>query len=237
MIIVSCYYTIPSKNTKEFYYNHIKRFFQKVTFSWQKIIFFTDQENYIDLKDFAGPNIQFILQEFDDLHIFQDFSQEFWKEQHELNPENYQTWQLGALWASKSYFVRRASELLNNEWFIWVDAGCVRTDKWNLTDFTTRNTFSDPGVYLQLLHPLPSKDFFEFPDIFIAGSHILFHQSKIDLYIELYKETINNYVQNKKCIINDQYIIASMCKDSSFLKIIPHDISCPDRWFFFFNII
>ena len=235
MIIVTCYYEIPSKNTKEFYYNNIKRFFKKLT--WQKIIFFTDKKNYIHLRDFAGSNVEFILQKFDNIHIFQDFPQEFWKEQHKLNPENYQTWQLGALWTSKSYFVRRASELSNNEWFIWVDAGCVRTNEWDLTNFTRQNTFSDPGVYLQLLTPLPSKEFFEFPDIFIAGSHILFHRSKINLYIQLYKETINKYNQNNKCIINDQYIIASMCKDSSFLKTIPHNLSCPDKWFFFFYLI
>jgi len=235
MIIVSGYYTIPSKKPKEFYYEHIQRFFRKL--SWQKIIFFTDQENYDSLKVFAGPNVRFVLQDFNDLPVFQDFSEEFWKEQMKSNPEQYHTWQLGALWASKSYFVRRASELVNDDWLIWVDAGCVRTEEWNLNKFTRRNTFSEPGVYVQLLTQLPSKKFFEFPDVFIAGSHILFHRSKIDFYIESYKENINKYIQNKKCIINDQYVIASMCKDSSFLKTVPYNISCPDRWFFFFSII
>jgi hypothetical protein len=113
----------------------------------------------------------------------------------------------------------------------------VRTEEWNLNKFTRRNTFSDPGVYVQLLHALPSKDLFELPDVFIAGSHILFHRSKIDFYIESYKENINKYIQNKKCIINDQYVIASMCKDSSFLKLVSYNVSCPDKWFFFFSII
>jgi len=235
MIIVSGYYTIPSKKSKEFYYGHIQRFFKKLT--WQKIIFFTDQENFLSLRHFARSNVQFVLQNFNDLPVFQDFSEEFWKEQMKSNPEQYQTWQLGAIWASKSYFIRRASELSHDEWFVWVDAGCVRTEDWNLNNFTRRNTFSDPGVYVQLLHALPSKDLFELPDVFIAGSHILFHRSKIDFYIESYKENINKYIQNKKCIINDQYVIASMCKDSSFLKLVSYNVSCPDKWFFFFSII
>lgn len=238
MIVVTCYYNIPSKQSKEFYYEHINRFFQKLT--WQKIIFFTDEENYIYLKDFAGPNIEFILEEFNNLPIFQDFPEEFWQREILFEHEKYHqvhTWQLGALWGCKSYFVRTASELLNNEWFVWVDSGCVRTDEWDLDEFTRRNTFSEPGVYLQLLTPLPCKEFFEYPDVFIAGSHILFHRSYIQPYIDIYSKTINQYIENKYSIIMDQYIMASMCKDTSFLKTVPYDISCPDRWFFFFNVI
>jgi hypothetical protein len=238
MIIVSGYYTIPSKKSKEFYYEHIKRFFRKL--SWQKIIFFTDQENYDSLKVFAGPNVQFVLQEFDELPIFKDLSQDFWKRELLFEHEKYHqihTWQLGALWASKSYFVRRASELVNDDWLIWVDAGCVRTESWNLDKFTRRNTFSEPGVYVQLLTPLPSKKFFEFPDVFIAGSHILFHRSYIQSFIDSYNEQMNKYIESKYSIIMDQYIIASMCNNSSFLKKVPYNISCPDKWFFMFYVI
>ena len=235
MIIVSAYYSIPSKKPKEFYYEHIQRFFRKL--NWQTIIFFTDQENLDLLKLFAGPNVQFVIQEFDVLPIFHDFSQDIWKREILIDTEHYHTWQLGALWASKSYFVRTASQLLEDEWFVWVDAGCVRTEEWNLDDFTHRNTFSEPGVYLQLLEPLPSKEFFEFPDVFVAGSHILFHRSYIERYIETYIQTINQYIGKNYSIIMDQYIMASMCKNSLFLKTVPYKISCPDRWFFMFYMI
>jgi hypothetical protein len=238
MIIVSGYYTIPSKKSKEFYYEHIKRFFRKL--NWQKIIFFTDQENLDSLKLFAGPNVQFVLQEFDDLPIFQDFSQEFWKRELLFEHKKYHkchTWQLGVLWASKSYFVRRASELVDDEWFIWVDAGCVRKDEWNLDDFTNRNTFSESGVYVQLLTQLASKEFFEFPDVFIAGSHILFHRSYIQSFIDSYNEQMNKYIKNNFSTISDQYIMASMCKNTSFLKTVSYTISCPDKWFFMFYVI
>jgi hypothetical protein len=208
----------------------------------QKIIFFTDEENYDLLKAFAGPNVQFILQEFDDLPIFQDFPQQFWQREILFEHKKYHkhhTWQLGAIWASKSYFVRTACHLalLDDEWFIWVDAGCVRTEEWKLDDFTHRNTFSDPGVYVQLLTQLASKEFFEFPDVFIAGSHILFHRSYIQPFIDSYNEQMNKYIKNNFSTISDQYIIASMCKDSSFLKTVPYNISCPDKWFFMFYVI
>ena len=133
MIIVSCYYNIPSKQPKEFYYNHISRFFKKIT--WQTIVFFTDSENYPLLSRLAGSNVKFIIQPFEDSKIFDVFSQEFWKEQIKYVPEKYHTWQLGALWASKIHFVKQASELYSSEnWFIWVDAGSVRSESWNLTN-------------------------------------------------------------------------------------------------------
>lgn len=235
MIIVSCYYNIPSKKPKEFYYGNITRFFKKLT--WQKIYFFTDKENYNHIKKLAGSNVEFIIQEFEESRIFNDFPIEFWKKEILNDPEKYHTWQLGALWGSKSYFVKQVSDITSEDWLVWVDAGCVRTDEWNLNDFTRRNTFSHPGVYLQLLRLLPSKEFFKFPDEFIAGSHILFHKSYINSYIEIYKKTLNYYIQKNFSIIMDQYIMASMCRNSSFLNPVIKKVSCPDEWFFMFYVI
>jgi hypothetical protein len=237
MIIISCYYEIPSKQSKEFYYENIKRFFRKL--SWQKIYFFTDQSNYDSLKILAGKNVNFIIQAFENIPIFKDFSPEFWKKEILNDPEKYHTWQLGALWACKSYFVRQVSDMyFGDEWFVWVDAGCVRTESWNLDDFTRRNVISQPGVYLQLLNNLSNKEFFQYGGgSYIAGSHILFHKSLISNFIENYKQTINKYIENKLCIIDDQYIIASMIKTSVFLKPIIFNGICPDRWFFMFYVI
>ena len=87
MIIVSGYYTIPSKKSKEFYYGHIQRFFKKLT--WQKIIFFTDEENFLSLRHFARSNVQFVLQNFNDLPVFQDFSQKIWQREILFEHNNY----------------------------------------------------------------------------------------------------------------------------------------------------
>jgi hypothetical protein len=232
MKIVSCFYEIPSKKPKEFYYEHIQRFFKKLT--WQSIVFFTDGKSYEILKQFAGSNVEFILIPFEQIPIFKDFSPEFWKEQLILDPEPYHTWQLGALWACKSFFVREVSQKYLDDWLVWVDAGCVRTDAWNLNDFTRRSIFPEPGVYVQLLKPLPKQEFFQYGGgSYIAGSHILFHKTSINTYIQSYKNTLTKYISNKKCVIDDQYIIASMP------NIIPVNYSgyCPDRWFFMFYAI
>jgi hypothetical protein len=237
MQIVTAYYSIPSKNSREFYYSNIKFFFKKL--KWQPVIFYTDLENYNILKEYAGKNVTFVIQPFEHSGVFQDFPESFWKDQIINDPEKYHTWQLGALWASKVYFIKQASKLVNSEWFIWVDCGSVRSDVWDLDNFTRRNTFSRPGIYLQLLNELENKDYFKYPDIFIAGSHILVHQSYIEEYIEKYKETVKIYVESNHSVISDQHIIAEMVKTCNFLKpvLYVNRGNCPDHWFFFFNAI
>jgi len=237
MQIVTAYYKVPSKRDSIFYYENIKLFFKKI--KWQSVIFYTDSENYNIIKEYAGENVKFIIQPFENSRVFEDFPESFWKEQIKNDPEKYHTWELGALWASKVYFIKQASKLVDSKWFIWVDCGSVRTDSWDLDNFTKRNTFSNPGIYLQLLNPLENKDFFKYPDIFIAGSHILLHKSYIDKYIEKYKETVEIYVKSHHSVISDQHIIARMVKTCDFLTPILYNkiYSCPDKWFFMFYLI
>lgn len=237
--IVTCYYTIPSKFSKEFYYENIKRFFRKLT--WQHVIFFTDEENFNYLKEFAGKNIQFVIQPFEKCPVFEDFSEDFWKKEILNDPEDYHTWQLGALWASKAYFVREASKLCNNKWLIWVDVGCIRDDAWDLNKFTTRNKFQHVKVYVQTLNNIPREDdFFQFKlgQQLIGGSHILFHRNIIVDYIKNYKETVQTYINKNLSVIDDQYIIARMTKTSELIFPVLYDnSSCLDKWFFFFDVI
>jgi hypothetical protein len=237
MQIVTAYYSIPSKREVEFYYENIKRFFRKI--KWQPVIFYTDLENYNNIKEYSGENVKFIIQSFENSGVFLDFPESFWKEEIKNDIENYHTWELGALWASKMYFIKQASKLVDSDWFIWVDCGCVRTDIWNLDNFTKRNTFSTPGIYLQLLNPLENKDFFKYPDVFIAASHILIHRSYIDKYIEKYRETVEIYVEADECVISDQHILTKMVKTCDLLTPILYDNrkNCPDKWFFMFYLV
>ena len=241
MLIVTAYYNIPSKQPKENYIQYIKLFFKYIK---NKVLFFTDQEHYLELKEFAGDNIQFEILKFEELDIFNDFSIEFWKENLKLDPEPYHTWQLGSLWANKSRFVKKASEIFPNyDWYMWVDAGCVRTEKWEpiLKDFGTRENSLIPNVYIQSLNKnIPNNNFFtyKYGVDYIAGSHILFHKNYIDEYIKLYNETVESYSKNNISAIMDQYIITSISLKQTFIHRIelPDIESVIDRWFFFFYI-
>ena len=239
MLVVSAYYSIPSKEQPNFYYPNIQRFFKYVT---TPVMFFTDVENYAILKEWAGSNVRFIIQNFESLDIFKDFSQGFWQDQVKIDPEKYHTWQLGALWASKTRFVKQASQIdPTYDWYMWVDAGCVRNDDWKICidAFGKRKVPDSPGVYIQLLKSIPDhKSFFQFPDVYVAGSHILLHKSYIDNYNELYAETLKTYESQRIPAIMDQYIIASMIKTATFIYPILYDpqLNVPCEWFFFFSV-
>jgi len=243
MLIVTAYYNIPSKQPKENYINYIKLFFNYIKDN--KVIFFTDNENYIELKPFAGENIEFQILKFEELSIFNDFSVDFWKQQIEIDPEKYHTWQLGALWANKSRFVKKASEIdPNHDWYMWVDAGCVRKEEWEpvLKKFGKANhSLLKTGVYIQSLNNnIPNKDCFtyKYGVDYIAGSHILFHKDYIDIFIDKYTEIVYNYIKNNAPVIMDQYIITSMSLKFDFIHSIIYDksMNAIDRWFFFFHV-
>ncbi len=222
MLLVTCYYNIPSKNSKEFYYSHIERFFKFID---KKIIFFTDEENYHELKKFAKNNIYFCIRSFDSLRIFLEFNKEFWEKQVNIDVEKYHTWELAALWANKKYFIQEASEIYSdNEWYMWIDSGCIRDDKWEKTciNFTKRNYLLQEGIYFQLLNNIPdNKLFFEFPENnYIAGALILFHKNEINNFIKEYNEMLRIYDYNNICGNSDQYIIASLfVKKKKHIKI------------------
>jgi hypothetical protein len=126
---------------------------------------------------------------------------------------------------------------------MWVDAGCVRTEKWEpvLKDFGKREITLTPGVYIQSLNDnIPNEDYFKYKYgvDYIAGSHILFHKDYINEYIKKYNEMLLSYSHNTVPAIMDQYIITSLSLKHSFVKRIEliKNVSVIDRWFFFFYL-
>lgn len=245
MLLVSAYYTIPSKQPPAFYDYHIQRFFKLL--AHRKILFFTDSATHERIKGYAGPNVQFQLQEFKNLEVFQTFPHEFWERQITRDPETYHTPHLISLWANKKYFVRKAAELEpSHTWYMWIDAGSIRKDSWDsyTPHFGSRPLPEKPGVYCQLLSPFPKDRLaFHYPDQYIAGAFILFHRDYINLYIEKCSDIQKIYDTYKICGSMDQYIMASCAlANPNFVHTIcfqdqSADVkACPDAWFFFLAV-
>jgi hypothetical protein len=233
MKIVSAYYDIPSKQPNAFYFEHIARFFKFIDIP---IIFFTDSKNLEILKPLAKSNVQFHIQEFHELSIFKDFPPEFWQEQLKNDPEKYHTWQLGAIWANKSRFVRDAMNIYETEWYMWVDAGSLRQEWPGIEYFGKRALPEVHGVYVQLLRSIVNKQFFAYPEYYIAGSHILFHKEYVNTFVSLYDKTLKIYEKEKISLISDQYIMASMVSSNSFPYPVLLNVQTPDNWFFFYSV-
>lgn len=242
MLLVSAYYKIPSKRPPEHYDYFMRLFFTSIK---APLLFFTDSESHATLQSIAGPNVKFVLQEFNQLQVLQDFPQTFWEAQIAKDPEKYHSWQLIALWANKKYFVRKAKEITpDHDWYMWVDAGSIRKPEWipQASLCGLRDTLpTEPGVYCQLLHKIPKdRDVFQYPDQYIAGACILFHKDYIEKYIRAYNQTLIEYDKAGHCCSMDQYIMATAALKNSWIQLIHVKdlltLKCPDDWFFFLAV-
>jgi hypothetical protein len=220
---------------------HIARWFQFL--DEQPVLFFCEEEMLPELHAIANKNVEFCIQPFKDLDVFDEYPEEFWKQQVERDPEPYHTWQLGAIWASKKYFLKRAAEVYpDEEWFVWVDAGCIRKNQWMAFTplFTRRDIFTAPGVYLQCLKPIPpveEKCYFHFPDVHIAGAIILAHRDYIKPFVEEYNAVLDCYDSLHIPAIMDQYVLASMRVPWLYTIHLPQATVFPDDWFFFLGLL
>ncbi len=249
MRIVSAFFQFRNKydimcenRSKELYYQAMVNFFTYL--KTHPITFFTDTETYPFVKQVVGPNVEIQVRNREFLPVYSDISKDLWKEHIELDTESYHTWELGAMWASKPYFVEEAAELHPEEsWFVWVDAGCVRMPEWEsyLEDFTARDLFTEPGVYLQALRwPPPNEDPIEFHPIekYIAGGIVLFHREYIGQYIEEYIRIFQEYTIAKKPAICDQFVMATAAQRIPWIHPIETRVKAiPDMWFFFLAIL
>lgn len=251
-IIVSAYYDIPNKFNHAFYLDNIRRFF--IFLFPKKIIFFCSQKVHQEIKSLIEEkylqNTQFIIKEFNNLPKLIKFPKEFWEKHIELDEEKYHTFELGLIWASKEEFLKEAMELYpSDDWFFWIDAGCIRTDKWfkYSDDFLNRGSLPlDPGIYIEELNPIPSdRELFRYEQgkYYIAGGLILCHRKCINDFIKEYDLTLAKYDYYGLTVIDDQYILLSIINSGS-LKEYFHtirfyelsaqtQIECPDQWMFF----
>ncbi len=245
-IIVSAYYKIPSKQSHDFYVPYLKNFFSYL--GHRKIIFFCDNEIHEEIKTFNINlnNVIFIIKNFNELSKLNKFPMEFWQKHIELDEEKYHRAELGIIWASKEEFIKEASEYLpDDEWFIWVDAGCIRTELWaeECKNFLRRAKSLSKGVYLQALNIPPLEQiFFKFNRgiNYIAGAIILVHKDYIEKLIDTYDEILNVYDKNNIPVIMDQYILASIYTiiKPEWLHLIKYDNQpVPDKWFFFLGYL
>jgi len=240
MLLVSGYYRIPSKQNPDFYEHHLQRFFRLLK---QPILFFTNKETYERIKYFPTHNVTFEICELEDLEIFDTFDKDFWLRQISRDPEKYHTWQVGSIWANKKYFVKKAAVLdPNHTWYMWIDAGCIRKDSWApyTERFGQRPIDLEPGVYCQLLSPLPEKVHFRYRDQYIAGGLILFHTAYIKKFIDATNTILREYDQLAISGTSDQYVMATTSLSYPWLRTICFKesldysiIHCPDAWFFF----
>lgn len=243
-LLVSAYYRIPSKQPHTFYQAHLKRFFSFL--KGKPILFFCQEETQREIESFGVPldTVKFVILPFSQLYQEAGVPLEMWKETCKIDPEKYHTPELGIVWSCKKEFVRLASERKKDiDWFIWIDAGCIRNEMWeeSCKEFTNCKLQTlAPGVYLQKIKTIQTKQFYTYPDISIAGAIIVFHKNYILPYRSLYNSTLLQYYINNVPFIMDQYIMLSMINvENEWLHTIDATTLSlrNDKWFFFLEWI
>ena len=243
-LLVSAYYKIPSKKPHSFYESHLKRFF--LFLKGKPILFFCEEETKQEIILYGVPldTVEFVILPFTRLYEESGIPLEMWKKTQAIDPEKYHTPELGVVWCCKKEFVRLASDRKRDiDWFIWIDAGCIRNEQWEkpCKDFTNRKLQTlAPGVYLQQIKTIPYKKFYTYPDISIAGAIIVFHRKCIKSYISLYNSTLLQYYINNIPFIMDQYIMLSLSNNvCDWLHLIDATTLSltNDKWFFFLEWI
>jgi hypothetical protein len=245
-ILVSAYFKIPSKQSHAVYLQYLRYFFDYL--QGKPILFFCSQEVKDEIESFGFniDSVQFKICTFHELPILQTFPWSFWERHKILDIEPYHTPELGIIWASKKEFLKQAMDMYPDDWFVWIDAGCIRKPEWQsyCKHFTNRLTMSNPGIYVQTLNPIPmNRSFFQFTgERFVAGGLIYAHRNYILPYCEAYNNMLLEYDVANKSVIMDQYVIASLVtkNNNEWLHTIQYqkdDHSCPDEWFFFLQYL
>lgn len=238
--IVTAFYKIPSKASFEKYLPWIRNF---LIFIESPIVFFTTEDLVDIFKSIRNENIIYEILPFEELVAIKQYGKDFWERQKERDPEKYHTPELGMIWYEKKEFVLKAIEknYYNTEYFIWCDAGCVRSDlyKNNIKNFGQNLTqINENKLNIQQIKPFLTKEFYSFPDICIAGAIMIGNKEKWNMFKKYYDIILEKYDKNKTPTIMDQYIMAGVYQNfKEDINPIYKIEKCVDEWFFFLEML
>jgi hypothetical protein len=253
-LIVSAYYRIPSKNTHEFYMQHIRRFLCTVQ---GPLVFFTSKELVDDLVALRPLALR-ALTRFVVLDVVQwdawMHGSKFWDRQVARDVEKYHTPQLAAVWFMKHKFVLRAARAMNlddNVPIVWCDAGALRNDAWNThaTTLSSRagfhlaakkntdaNTNAD-AVWVGELQTLATSTttFRVFPCVHLAGAVLGGTVRAWKRFEAAYARTLTKYDSAGVSASSDQYVMSTMALQEpgivNLVSVNSSAIQSPDPWF------
>lgn len=247
--IVTAFYPIRSKFSKDTYLNWCKTFMQLES----PIVLFTEEslvQTFIDLR--GNKPIHIITAQFESLDMWVRYENN-WRHNHTFDPEAYiHTPELYAIWAQKPIFVEKAIESnpFNTEYFFWCDIGAFRDPNVPheiLESFPTTTHLPRDRIVLEGLGDLKESDKFIRPDG-IYGEYITStwnerrlvgglwggHHTGCTKWSKAYQIMLEKYFQAGRFAGKDQIVMLSTyLNDSSLAYVVQPTIEGIDKWFFF----
>jgi len=230
--VVSAYYEIKSKRSKEEYLERIKRFWSYIPCN---LVFFTDKEHrpFIEdvRKDFKDKT-KVVTLELEEFEALKKYGKTFWEKQYEIDFEKYHFPDLYMVWFEKKEFVLKSIELnpFNSEYFVWCDAGIsypnteLATNVDKFKEFPISSKIPNDKMLLLKLKDFSDikleTNFRSVPES-IAGNIFAGPKNIWKQYSKEYDEMIQHFINNNKFVGKDQSIMASLyIKNSNLFSVI-----------------
>lgn len=240
--IVSAYYKIPSKKPHEWYLPYLLSWFRAAASNTVPVHFFTTEDVREELESLTDiSRIQFHILPFEQLSALQ-LGRDFWHIQYVRDPERYHTPELGMIWYEKRHFIRRVMEIETGaSAFIWCDAGCIRNDGCEevAKELGRRVTTYEKGrMYLQCIKEPVKREFYQYPDEFIACGILAGDRGAWKEFIGLYEVTVFEYTAAGIPTISDQHL-TSRCvyKRPDLFLLWKEDGKVDGTWFKFLELL
>ena len=240
--IVSAYYKIPSKKPHEWYLPYLLRWFRSAACNTVPVHFFTTEDIREELRALTDiSRIQFHILPFEQLTAAQ-LGREFWEMQYARDPERYHSPELGMIWYEKRHFVRRVMELERGaSAFIWCDAGCIRNDGCEEVAKKLGCRFvayEKCRMYLQCIKEPTLKQFYQYPDEYIACGLLAGDRAGWTEFIRLYEGTLFEYSSVGISTISDQHITSScVSKKPGLFLLCTEEGKVDGTWFKFLELL
>jgi hypothetical protein len=180
-------------------------------------VFFSNKEGIEFIKQFR----QDLPTHFIELEI-KDFECYKYKDKFKTDPTHCPSVELNLIWHEKIFLVKRASELnpFNSEWFHWIDAGqCIyRNERPPFSVFPNirkidklpkdKFIYSSSDPYIET--KVSKTNYYHH----IAGTSHIMHKTFVNKFLEIYKEYLEEYLDNINVLYNDQVILTHIYKDN-----------------------
>jgi len=239
--VVSAYYRIPSKRPHNIYSDWLSLFFS-LKFN---LIFFSDSETIADIKRkyLNIDHVLFVEKSFDELFYWNGKYKDIWIHHNTIDPEKGRSPELYALWHEKIKFVANAIKLnpFNSSKFLWVDAGCFRSNEHicKYTKFPVYDKIPNDKMIFLNICKFKNSDYkhrnFDGNDRIggtIYGSSI----STLLKWEKIYDKMLESFIMKNKFAGDDQSIINTIYLDNPELFFLVTPEKCnddnSDRWFY-----
>jgi hypothetical protein len=242
LTVVTAYYDMPSKFTNETYLRWIELLLRTMNCN---LVFFVENEASVKKLEAwcSWPSrVVFRIVRKDDWIMLKRSGIGFWDDQLRMDAREvnlHKSFMLGAVWAEKMHFVRRAIEdnPFQSTKFVWCDAGIMREDRDANRAFLfgcNEQVISDTHFHLLQVghHAGPVSTKWWIPsspsEVRFGGGIFGAHRDVWLTVIPKYEAVLDEMAADGECVFKDQIVWANLILREPSLFSITH---APNQWF------